>query len=538
MSPTKLCSLACLLSKTQRELKPGDDLILLAVQQLLYQAQQPDHNANNANIVSAILLESAIRHSPDNAYLKFLAIEVYYQMDAVARSWELFQMIGLKHIQLDSCTFTILPYLLEGGLYNETIEVCSALLRFQGGTARDCGDYAGRAMGAGTLSKANEFMEFQRLKMNRSLTLQYCKGLILDCAPLLATPVPRMKHDDNPLWKGGLGISQGIVGAKDDMERAIQMVVETHNPYAALSIVSWANACGSLDHVDDLSDNRDLSVLAQFSSLIKPTTQSKAAMIQETLLRGHVHGILIRATLCVDAMRGPKKGKVVKSSAALERRTQSLLGCVLAASEFFDNQMVILTETVLASQGLLRVFLDLCRLLAIINAGMPKKEEDSMEQREDRATDMLNNHCIVNLKQAREQLSSSKSVKVVCSLLPSCVVPMFAIFRMCSDVCAAYGWGKRKRKTKKIAGAMAELAEEFNLMLQHMMSCIKTLPESESELSATFTLTEKELGVLDESDIHLTTAILNIAKYRARIRIEPILQEMDEFLEGFDVSDE
>ncbi len=522
--------------QTQRELKPGDDLILLAVQQLLYEAKVSHPGGTNALFVSSVLLESAMRHSPDNAYLKFQAIEVFHQMDATTRSWEHFQMIGLKHIQLDTCSFSVLPYLFEGGLYNEVIEVCSALLRFHGGTARDCGDYASRAMEAGTLSKANEFMEFQRNKMNQSLTFRYTKGLILDSAPLLATAVPRMKNDDKPLIKGGLGITQGIVGGKHDMERAIQMVVESHNPYAALSIVSWANHCGSLSNVDDLSDNRDLSILTQFAILAVPATQTKEAMIQETLLRGHVHGLLIRATLCVDAMRGPKKGKVVKSSAGLARRTQSLLSCVLAASEIIDHQMALSTPADHACQSLLRAFLDLCRLLAIINAGMPSMDEDSMEQRESRATDLLRNHCINNVKHAREQLASSFSVKIVCALLPSYIVPLFAVFRMCSDVCAAYGWGKRKRKTKQVAGAMAEYAGEFNLLLQEMMNCIKVLPASDSEPTVTFSLTEKELGVLNESDVHITTAILNIAQYRTRIRIEPILQEMDEFLEEFDVT--
>jgi N-terminal acetyltransferase B complex non-catalytic subunit len=522
--------------QTQRELKPGDDLILLAVQQLLYEAKMSEHTSSNPLFVSTILLESALRHSPDNAYLKFLAIEVYRQMDAAARSWEYFQMICLKHIQLDTCTFTVLPYLLEGGLYNEIIEVCSALLRFHGATARDCGDYASRAMEAGTLSKADEFMEFQRLKMNQSLTLQYSKGLILDSAPLLATAVPSIKNDENPFLKGGLGITQGIVGGKEDMERAIQMVVESHNPYASLSIVSWANHCGSLANVDVLSDNRDLSILTQFSTLVMPVTQTKEAMVQETLLRGHVHGLLIRATVCLDAMRGPKKGKVVKSSPALERRTQSLLSCVLTASEMVDHQMVIRNDTVRASQKLLRAFLDLCRLLAVINAGMPRMDEDSMEQRENRAADMLSNHAIITLKQAREELVASTSIKIVCALLPSSIVPMFAVFRMCSDVCTAYGWGKRKLKTKKVAGALAEYAREFNLLLQDMINCVKKLPKSDSEPTMNFDLSEKERSVLDESDVRLTAAILTVAQHRTRIRIEPILQEMDEYLEEFDVT--
>ena len=187
--------------------------MLLAVQQLLY--KNPEKVG--CQLVCAALLEKAIEHSPDNAYLKLSAIHVYAELNAISQSWKCFQGMGVKHIQLDTCTFTILPYLPQGGLYNEAIEVSSGLLRFQTKTASECGDYAGRAMGNGTMGKADEFLVFQREKMNNSLSAWDAKGVILDCAAVLATAVPRNKQDEDPIFNGGLGVFQGIVGGDEEL---------------------------------------------------------------------------------------------------------------------------------------------------------------------------------------------------------------------------------------------------------------------------------------------------------------------------------
>ena len=511
---------------------PNDDLILLATQQLLGSSSinpNPDFD-----LVSAVLLEMAIRHSPDNAYLKIAAIEVYHRLNASARIWELYQGVGLKHIQLDSCSYIVLPYLLEGGLYNEAIEVASALLRFHKSSSRDCEFYAGKAMENGTLSKADEFLSFQRRKLNPSLIFHFSKGLILDSAPLFATPVPRKKIDDDPLFKGGLGINQGIVGRDDDKERAVQMVVENNNPYAALSVISWASM-GGLTDGDDFSDNRDQSLLKYFKILTKPSVVKKDTMLKETLRRGYFHGILVRATFCVDAMKGPKKGKLVKPSEQLKKRTNSLLGTVLAASETLadfqgaDKVHLSLSETIFS----------LCRFLAIVNSGLPMvNEEDSLASREERASEIMKQHCLLHLTAARELLSDSTDLNVLYYLLPSFIVPMFSLFRMSANVCDAYGWGKRKAKTKKCAAAMAEFALELNRMIQSLMKSVASLPScSPSEVLESNNLTEDDSSILDPSMLASTVKQVQESRFRKRMRIEPVLQEMDEYLDEFKIEE-
>ena len=508
---------------------------MLAVQQLLFSSDSENKSSTNDTkiFISAVLLESAIRNSPDNAYLKFLAIEVFHRLNATSHSWDLYQKAGIKHIQLDSCSYLMYPYLFEGGLYNEAIDVSTALLRFQRGARRDASDFSGRAMNSGNLSKADEFMVFQREKMNQSLAFLYSKGLILDAAPLLAVQVPRMKHDDNPLLKGGIGISQGIVGGDDDVKRATQMVVESHNQYASLSIVSC------LDHFtkdldgDGLSDNRDFSILNQCPSLVQAKIDNKQTMVRTSLRRGHVHGLLMRASLCLDSMKGPKKGKIVKPSAVLEKRTKSLLESVQVASTFLENNP---SE---GSHELLRVFLDFCRVLSIINAGLPTMDNggDSTEQREERVVDMIQNQAMPGLKKACGSISDAISSKTVGALLPSCILPIFAVFRMCSTACTAYGWGKRKT-TKKVSVAMAEFSKAFqDFLVDKMLPCLRALPSSETDSSTLeFDLEETEMNLLDADIVAATKALVNQSQYRTRMRMEPILEEMVNYLDEFDVT--
>ena len=520
----------------QRELKPGDDLVLLAVQQLIFASDSENKSStNNTKIfISAVLLESAIRNSPDNAYLKFLAIEVFHRLNATSHSWDLYQNVGIKHIQLDSCSFVIYPYLFEGGLYNEAIDVSTALLRFQRGAARDAGDFSGRAMNSGNLSKADEFMLFQREKMNQSLAFLYSKGMILDAAPLLATQTPRMKYDDNPLLKGGIGVTQGIVGGNDDITRATQMVVESHNQYAALSIVSCLDHCTKDLNGDGLSDNRDLSILNQCPSLSEAKIDDKQTMVRTSLRRGHVHGVLMRASLCLDSMKGPKKGKVVKPSTVLEKRTKSLLSSVEAASAFLENNQ---STTSKGCYQLLNAALDFCRVLSIITAGLPTMDNggDSTEQREERVVDMIRNHAMANLKKACDSVPEADSPQTVGSLLPSCILPVFVVLRMCSTACTAFGWGKRKT-TKKVSVAMAEFSKAFqDFLADKMIPCLRALPSFETDSSTLeFDLEEAEMNLLDADVVTATKALVNQSQYRTRMRIEPILDEMISYLNEFD----
>jgi hypothetical protein len=234
----------------------------------------------------------------------------------------------------------------------------------------------------------------------------------------------------------------------------------------------------------------------------------------------------------LDAMKGPKKGKLVKPTESLVKRASSLLDSVLGASEFVDNQMEFEPENC-GCQPLLHVILELHRVLAVVVAGIPTQTgEDSLEQREKQAAEILQKRALVKLKEAREKLSSTWCVKRVCSLLASYVVPLFSVFRMCSTACTTYGWGTRKQ-SKKVSAAMADFAIELNELVQEMMNGIKELPSSETDTMFDPEIADEDLNIIGMDTVQITKAIVRQGQYKTRMRVEPVLQEMDEFLDEF-----
>merc|ERR1712166_1676774 len=134
------------------------------------------------------------------------------------------------------------------------------------------------------------------------------------------------------------------------------------------------------------------------------------------------------------------------------------------------------------------------------------------------------------MKLARNYFSLMSNPKTVGSILPNYIVPIFAVFRMCSTVCTSYGWGKRK--TKKVSVALADFSEEFKGILKdNMMTGLRILPTSETESSLKYSLNEIETCVLDKDVVRATKMLLERAQYRTRMRVEPIFEEMISLLE-------
>jgi hypothetical protein len=440
-------------SQEQKESRPGDDLILLAIQQLLL------GSPGDAELgFAAAVLESAIQYSPDNAYLKISAMFLYSRLDAVSRSWDLFQELFIKHIQYESCAYLILPLLRAGGFYSETISVCQEIIRLQTTNVRDAGEFTGRAMDNGTMSKADEFLAFQRSSLNNSLTTLEAKGLILDCAPMYV-------QDGK---QGALGAVHGIVGGESDLDRANKMVAHSHSPFATFSLLRLKGT--TAENLEQFTDNRDFTILSH--DLLTPRVfDSREQIISDSIRRGHHHNLLIRAALCVDATKGPKKGKVLAVSSELKKRSSSLLSSVVASLEYCDTSI-----QPLGYEALLRAMLELCGVVTGISAGMFPKEQslpDTLETREEQASSSLK-RALDLITQARQQLNLTEDQRVsrVGVLLPDYLVPIFALFQMCAKMMEAFGWGKRKRKTRRCAAALADLALALAPLVEDMQTCV------------------------------------------------------------------
>ena len=424
-------------AQAQKESRPADDLILLAVQQLLKDSgtQNRQHNF----IIASCLLESAIQCSPHNAYLKITAMFVYGELNAVSRSWKLFKALQIKHIQHESCAFLILPLLQGGALYGETISVCKEILRLQTAALRDASDYAEQALENGTLIKAEEFIVFHREKMNKSLTTLEAKGLILDSAPFI--------HQEQ---HNSLGLAHGIVGGEGEQERAGKMVSEVHNISGAFSLLELQGSIDSL--AGGFVDNRDFDIFSN-EILISRDFESSKQVVANSLRRGHHHRLLIESTLCVEATKGPKKGKVSKCTVKQEKRCRSLLACVKEGEH---------VEVVGAYRSMLEAMHSLCCAIACFGAGVYADEapsEDTLETREQKISSILvRSTGFIQEAIGQLDLRGSPSVPNLSRFLCDCMVPAFALCRMSAKVADLYGWGPRRQKTKACAAAVSGLA--------------------------------------------------------------------------------
>lgn len=446
--------LSLFLKQEQKESRPGDDLILLALQQLTHET------ATDAELgFAAAVLESAMLHSPDNAFLKIAGIFLYSQIDAVPRSWDLFRDLFIKHIQHESCAYIILPLLRAGGLYGETIAVCSEILRLQAANLRDAGEFTGRAMENGTMSKAGEFLEFQRSKLNHSLTTLEAKGLILDCAPMYI----------NNEKQSALGAVHGIVGGEADIDRASQMVTEAHNPLAAFSLLRLKGT--TAENLETFSDNRDFSILS--NDLLNPRKfDSQEKVVSDSIRRGQHHNLIIRAALCVDAAKGPKKGKLVAATNKLKKRSASLVSSVAEAQGYCAE-----SNGAPGYEALLSAMLSMCGIITGLAAGDFSQADssasaDTLENREDKTCQLLMEAAEkVTLARQELNLADDQRISRVGMLLPDYIVPTFALVQMCAKMLETFGWGRRKRKTRRCAASLFDLTSTLVSLIADMQTC-------------------------------------------------------------------
>jgi N-acetyltransferase B complex (NatB) non catalytic subunit len=428
----------------QKEARPGDELVLLAVQQLNGHARP-----RKEIIVAILLLEEAIDYSPSNPYLKIEAMLTYSDLHAGSRALELFQELHVKQIQHESCIYLVIPLLRANGLYREVVEICKMILHLQRSNLRDAGEYTGISMEHGTLSKAEEFMTFQRTRLNRSLSALEARGLILDCAPFYVTDAKSTL----------LGEHHGIVGEENDFDRACKMVTETHDPLAAFSVLR-------LPCEMDLLDNRDHTVL-DHQMLDPRPADSHQDIVDYSLHRSFRHNLLIRTTLTVEATKGPKKGKAVAASKELETRCRALSSLLVAFQGCRKG-----SPLPKAAELFVSVLVNLCRVVTIVGAGVEDPEGKlgtTLESREGLALTVIEETraLVSGSIEALEQPPNGDVVAQISRLLPDYMVPTLAVFRMAGGILELFGWGRRKWKTKSCAAAFAALASSLSDFVGH-----------------------------------------------------------------------
>ena len=469
----------------QKEVQPSDELVLLAVDRLLQQENTP---SAQDYLTAATLLEMGLVQSSYSPNLKLRLIGVYQSLHASDRCWELFRDLGIKHIQLDSCTYFILPILLEGGLYQQALVIANETLKFHISTLSDTSDFVARALENGTWSKADEFLRFQRTRMNRSLSLLESKGITMDCAPLMSDEV---------------GLAHGIVGGSDDdANRATRMMEEAHNSTGAPSIVSVKK-----EDLEMLSDNRDLSILP-----LGMTASTKEDVFQAALRRKLYHGILIRAAALLDVAKAPKKGKLARTPEVLRLRCSSLSRIL----EEDEDEQYPMSQWEHATKLLAKV-------IVLINAGLPALDgvADSLQTREDRAIALLKEATSCIPDQTIEITPSAVGRVIVDHL-----VSIMAVTKMTADVFLMFGWGKRKKRDS--VSALAQFAAALKTRVVQMMAVADSLDQQDVSSMPTHD------NALDGAVWKKVCTHVQLSRKGASERLLQILNEFDEELSTFE----
>ena len=472
----------------QKEVLPGDEIVLLTSQYLLFEGASPEqHSSSDGSsapffLRAASLLEEAIDHSPYNPHLKIAAISVYSRLGAAERALAIYQDLGVRQIQLDSCSYLILPLLIKGGLYTAAIKIAASILRMHGSTSKDVKGYASDSLENGLMLKADEMVKFQREKMRPSLQLLHSKAVLMDAAPLMIPSEigidtvgggARQRGAKLPSTVG-LASEKGFCGSEGDLARAEQLVVDAEMHFNAPSIIHAAAQSATIDDFIS-SDNRD-KTLNYFESLYRTSHLTQREMVVTSLRSGHSHGLMVRAVMAVGSASAPKKGKIPKSTEERSYRCQSLRHALSRAREF--GREAALDEV---DGALWDACCQLCEAIIVVIHGNCRADEssvDTLAEREVATTSFIDSttqlvhsartalsSCYSKVESSSDDHSSVMGARV-CQLLPDYVVPFYVFLETTARLFSLFGWGKRKRLTKIASGALAKSA----LSLQHLIS--------------------------------------------------------------------
>lgn len=440
----------------QKECLPGDDLILLLVQHLCLD----DLSGRTwTKVLSLAILEHAIQLSPYNPYLKMTAINIYSNVGATARAFQIFEDLDIKQIQLDSCSYLILQRLVDGGLFQESIKQAGKIINLHTTSHIDLCKYMTKAFENGNIQKGREMLRWQIKNMTRSIQLLEAKGVIMDLAPFHNYGDSDDNADLTPI-----GLCHGLCGGDNDKERVEKMIRDSDNAFGAPSILRI-----SANDMDKWSDNRDFDV-NQYEILRKTDYHLDT---HESIFRSHVHSVLCKLALFSSAVKPPKRGKVLHVNA------QDILfqrgACLMTSVKRFEQYIV----DNIALKRFSMLMIALSRTCAVLGAGTHFAQVETSDEVDEITT--REKYCVSYLKDAASNAKDSIQLwknyrndtrTTLSRILPDILVHVFATFNITSKLLALFGWGKRKRDTKVVAACMVDVAEHLHSLIVSMKTCI------------------------------------------------------------------
>lgn len=317
---------------SQKEVLPGDDLIMLASQFLLLQ-----HYPKKQGLIHAIsLLEYGLANSPHNSQFILQLISLYSspsEINASAAAMKLYQSLDIKQIQCDSLSYVIIPSLVNSGLYDEAVSIASQVIAVHRQSSQDVPEYTKKSIENGFYLIAQDMVLFQREKMLKSTQLLYAKGIVMDMAPLLnaqssdlatestsatskrASGEKKNKNKDSIVVDTGcLGLMHGLVGGLQDDKRVLKIVDNSGDFFGGPSLLKIASehlANTNSSNNDQYQDNRDFTVwnfligkTPKCASIHGQNWPTKQEIINESLTRGYIQGVLVRAVLVIKLVVG------------------------------------------------------------------------------------------------------------------------------------------------------------------------------------------------------------------------------------------
>jgi N-terminal acetyltransferase B complex non-catalytic subunit len=117
----------------QREVQHGDELVLLAVHILRDLASTSQSDGDDVvfrcHLDAALLLEYGLECSPFNYHMKIELLSVYQALGAFESGVSLFNDLNIRHVQVDSLSWLLLPGCVACGLFTEAQKQLREVLR-------------------------------------------------------------------------------------------------------------------------------------------------------------------------------------------------------------------------------------------------------------------------------------------------------------------------------------------------------------------------------------------------------------------------
>ena len=519
-------SLTSIQVTNNKQVLPGDDLILLSVQKLLNaHTSQNDDDPNFPETTgnykdAAALLERAIHHSPFNASLKLTAIQIYYQLGAIERCWQLYSSMDIKQVQLDSCSYILLSQgiLQQGAFFKEACQLASSILYFHKNVPYNVYEYSSRAMSKGHLSKACEILNFYHDKTKKSIMLRHAQHLLLECVPM--TKFPKV-----------------LLPLQEAEEQCWKFLSQSQWEYAASSLLLSKDEIDpsheEMKSNDDyFSDNRDRDIfhfeilpIIQASSKLLPTITDLWTNACESAT---IQSILAYSVLLVS---GIKKLKVSNKKAMNNNPAQ-----ITQRAKCLFRQISIMNKNNNSNQWT-RNMSNLAYALIVAVTGCTEESqltEDSattvlnLGEREKKVASILS-EIVFDHKEVYCGDDENHKKAVMNVYLPRYILPFCNLIYVTGTLFQQHmGWGKLKT-TKPASIALRETALSFRDCILHTYQiCVNDHDDvSQGDEYPSF---------LKENDVQIVLGHISSSKLTTKERMCNIFEQMRDSLDPFDVS--